>query len=442
MLNSWKKYKKPLPYKKTFLKSFPPKMDLTPEMKKLYDLIEDTKTNVFLTGKAGTGKSTFLQHIRATSKKNLAIVAPTGVAAQNVSGQTIHSFFNFGFKIVPENVKKVTQNSALFKSLELLIIDEISMVRADIMDCIDKSLKLNRGNSEPFGGVQLLVIGDLYQLPPVLTRDEEMMFYQNYESPYFFDAKSLLNFNLEVFELEKIFRQQDTDFINFLNSLRIGELEEQDFKYASNFLNNKKTVEDLVYLVSTNKQADLINQEKLEKLPGTIKSYTSAVTGNYDQRSMPTEETLNLKIGARVMVLNNDPMKRWVNGDVGEVINTKPKSVEIRFDSGKQYEITENKWEAVRFTFNEETQKIEPEILGSFTQLPIRLSWASTIHKSQGKSLQNVLIDLGNGAFAPGQAYVAFSRCRTAEGLCLARELSSKDVIVDPRIVNYMRSIS
>ena len=426
----------------------PVKFDLTKEKKAILNILENSTNNVFLTGKAGTGKSAFLKHFRITTKKNVVVLAFTGVAAVNVQGQTIHSFFKFHPQTTTDNIKKKRGNAAkIYKKIEVIIIDEISMVRADLLDCVDKFMRLNGPRSDkPFGGVQVLAIGDLFQLPPVVMRGEEMFFSKVYKSPYFFDSNVYRQFGFIKKELTEVYRQDKEEqdkFIKTLDNLRVCSFNSDDIRLINSRFDpiyEKPENEFIISLVPTNRMADNINMRELSKLAAKQKTYTGTITGEFKERDLPTAQKLILKEGAQVMLLNNDPYQKWINGDIVKVIKTGPNFVRVLFDDGTFDDVGIVEWNAIKFVFNEKTQKIESEDMGSFTQLPIKLAWAVTIHKGQGKTFDKVHIDFGNGTFAPGQAYVALSRCRTLEGMVLTSEVKERYVFTDERIKEFMNA--
>lgn len=423
-----------------------PDIELSPEIETILNLLENTKTNVFLTGKAGTGKSTLLRYFRATTKKNVAVLAYTGVAAVNVQGQTIHSFFKWGPQINIDLVRRrFGKNAEIYKKIDTIIIDEISMVRADLFDCVDKFLRLNRRFPNlPFGGVQILAIGDLFQLPPIVKRDEERMFSKLYASPFFFDSNAYANAGFIKTELTKVHRQTDLEFIEILDAFRISafndsHLEKINARVIPNY--EKPENEFIISLVTKNSIADAINFAELTKLPTTPKTYTGVITGQFKDQNLPTSLHLELKAGAQVMLLNNHPQGKWVNGDIVKVIKIHENSIRVLFDDGSFDDVGANKWDSIQFIFDEETNKVRSEIVGNFIQLPVRLAWAVTIHKGQGKTFDKVHIDFGDGTFAPGQAYVALSRCRTLGGMVLTAPVEAHHIFADDRVVTFMKSL-
>lgn len=430
---------KPRQSRKTLEIEKPQNFEITPEIKNVLSKFENTSSNIFLTGKAGTGKSTLLKYFRTTTEKNYAVVAPTGIAALNVQGQTIHSFFGFGIDITPDRVKYARADKLmLLRNLETLIIDEISMVRADLLDCIDVSLKKNRRNNSPFGGVQIIAIGDPYQLPPIVKTSEQKFFRTVYDSPYFFSAKSYQVAGFSKLELTKIYRQSEKQFISILNAIRSGDLTENHINTLNNITSNNIIHVDAIKLVTTNALAKIINNSEMRKLTGIEKEYRGHMSGNFNERDIPTEMNLILKKGAKIMLLNNDKMSRWVNGDTGTIIALEENGVKVKFNDNTYANIDLYEWDNIKFIYDEEQGKIVPEIVGKFIQLPIKLAWAVTIHKSQGKTYAKVHVDFGTGTFAPGQAYVALSRCTSLEGLTFATPMLISDVITDEYIKNFM----
>ncbi|MDR3256671.1 MAG: AAA family ATPase [Endomicrobium sp.] len=414
------------------------KIIINDEFKQAYDLIDKSSQCIFITGNAGTGKTTFLRYYLMYAKKKTVVLAPTGVAAFNCGGATIHSFFNFKPDITLSKIKKKKlSESSIYKKVETIIIDEVSMLRCDILDCIDKFLRLNRGrHQEFFGGVQMVFIGDLKQLPPIVKREEQYIFKSVYKSPYFLSAYSLKECKLSTVELKKIYRQQDSNFVALLNAVRNGmandrELAELNKRVSAKILDKKM----MVYLTTTNQKAMFINHQYLAKINHENVIFT-AETENIDENSktLPTEYELVIKKGAQVMMLNNDSKNRWVNGSVGVVEDIKSghycdKTIHVRFPNGKVEYVEPYKWELFKYKWNEKQEQIETESAGFFKQYPLKLSWAITIHKSQGKTFDNVIIDMEYGAFAPGQLYVALSRCTSFEGITLSRPITKKDII-------------
>lgn len=379
------------------------------------------------------------------------MLAPTGVAAVNVRGQTIHSFFRFRPGITLDKVRSHSSGKhSIYKQLDMIIIDEISMVRADLFDCIEQFLRLNGPfQGQPFGGVQMVFIGDLYQLPPVVPEDEQELFETVYASPFFFDAKSYAKAGVQRVELTKVYRQSDPVFVKLLDALRTGDLNGPQRSYFNRkcFRQRAQTEGAPIQLVTTNHMADRINHNYLERLPGKAQLDTGEIRGAFGERQLPTHERLRLRPQARVMLLNNDAEGRWINGDLGWVetlpdANKPDQAVTVRLDRGEPVKVTLYKWEVIRFRYHPERNCIESEVMGSFTQYPLRLAWAVTIHKAQGKTFQEVVVDFGRGTFAPGQAYVALSRCTSMDGLVLRRPLEQRHVLTDERIEAFLRQES
>ena len=430
--------------------SSPPEPALTfnAEAQQVLESLETRSAHLLLTGRAGTGKSTLLQQFRSTTSKKLVVLAPTGVAAVNVGGQTIHSFFGFRPGITLDNVRSRSRGqNSIYKQLDIIIIDEISMVRADLLDCIEKFLRLNgRHERHPFGGIQMVFIGDLYQLPPVVPEDEQELFETVYASPYFFDASAYAKANVTRVELTEVYRQRDPIFVEILDALRTGALNGPQRTYLNRqcFRQRAQTEVSPIQLVTTNHMADRINHNYLERLPGKAQLYSGEIRGTFGERQLPTHERLRLRPQARVMLLNNDTEGRWINGDLGWV-ETIPapsepdRAVTVKLDRGKTVQLFRFKWEVIRFRYNPERNRIESEVMGSFTQYPLRLAWAVTIHKAQGKTFDEVVVDFGRGTFAPGQAYVALSRCTSMAGLVLRRPLEQRHVLTDARIERFLK---
>lgn len=420
-----------------------PTITLSDEMQSVLTLLEDTSQNLFLTGRAGTGKSTLLSYFRSTTKKNIAVVAPTGVAAVNVQGETIHRFFGFGIGVTIDSIKKVPPSRrAVYAHLDVLVIDEISMVRADLFDCIDRFLRLNgRDPLAPFGGVQLLLVGDLYQLPPVVTAEERGYFSgYYYPSPYFFDAHAYAAAHVMMIELTQVYRQNDPDFIAILDAVRTAQVTDTHLTRINARVTDIPVSSDdfHVSLVARNVMAEQVNARHLARLTGEVRRYRGMTAGDFRDKDLPTALELELKEGAQVMLLHNDQRQRWVNGDLARIVSFSTDTVRVVLDDGREEEVSRVTWEKVQFVFNEETERIEPTAAGSFTQLPLKLAWAVTMHKGQGKTYDQVVVDFSGGMFAPGQAYVALSRCRSLDGLTLTAPLQRRHVFTDPRIDAFM----
>jgi ATP-dependent DNA helicase PIF1 len=416
---------------------------VTEEYKKVRSILEDGCPVVFVTGNAGTGKSTLIHYLRTVLNKRLVVLAPTGVAALNSGGVTIHSFFHLPPKIHEEEDIKRVYDRKLYQKLDLIIIDEISMVRCDLMDSIDRFLRKNRSSDISFGGVQLLLVGDLFQLPPVVTTQErKILKTKGYTSRYFFSSFSLQSSTLVPVELTAVYRQKSAYFVSLLNKIRIGEnIDFPLFAINDSCFTNEKTPRDIT-LTCTNDAADKINIEELHSLPAKEYSFKGEIKGRFsiEEDSLPSPIDLRLKVGAHVMFTKNDEERRWVNGTLGIVrlIDGESISVELATDhAGCTYDVQQVVWAKYKYAYNAARDKIVAEKVGEYIQYPLMLAWAVTIHKSQGRTLENVLVDLGHGAFAPGQVYVALSRCRTMEGIRLSRPVRNTDVKYDPMIKRF-----
>jgi len=413
---------------------------LSSEQKELFELLEKTTAHYFLTGKAGTGKSVLLQYFRQKSEKHIVVCAPTGVAALNIGGQTIHSLFRIPPGFVKKDSLKIEKRTAsLLKHIDTVVIDEVSMVSPDLMDAIDHLLRQARNSTIPFGGAQLIMFGDLYQLPPVLA-DKELYEYfeKNHGGHFFFNAHAWQQSSFEIRELTTIFRQKDEDFKIILNAVREGTITDEQLMVL-----NKRTVaaplEGVVILATINVSVTKINETRLSNLEATVYEYKAEIEGSLEKSAFPADEVLRLKKGAQVMLLRNDKEKRWVNGSIGYVHSLTDTSIQVNVD-GVNHTIPKETWKKIRYSFNQNTNSIEEEVVSSFTQFPLKLAWAITIHKSQGQTYTSVAIDMGRGAFAPGQAYVALSRCRTLEGIYLKKPILRSDIIVESTIAEFMKN--
>lgn len=418
-------------------------IDVTDGFKQTLELMEYTDKNMYITGKAGTGKSTLLKHFVKNTNKELVVLAPTGVSAINIGGTTIHSFFQFPFGIIEEgDIEKLHGKAELFEKLQVLVIDEISMVRSDMMHAIDRALQKNTGRyGVPFGGVQIIMFGDLYQLPPVVTKgDEEEYLEKTFGGKYFFHCKAFAQTGLTRIELSRNFRQMhDRPFLSLLNNVR-----EKTLRHADLALLNQRIGEyadkknPAITLATTNRIVDGINEEQLDKLRGKEYVYKAYVKSGFDRSKAPADVELRLKKGAQIMMIKNDTQtpRRWVNGTLGKVVSLKDNAITVKID-GKKYKLEKASWEDYEYEFDAEADRIEKFPTGSFTQYPVRLAWAVTIHKSQGKTFDRVVIDLGRGAFAHGQTYVALSRCTSLEGIYLKKSVRYSDIILDEEVRRF-----
>jgi ATP-dependent exoDNAse (exonuclease V) alpha subunit len=426
------------------------------EWQQALQIIQYTRRSLFLTGKAGTGKSTFLRHIAETTKKKNVILAPTGIAAINAGGQTLHSFFKLPFHpLLPNdssysirNIRKTLKYSGeltkLLRELELIIIDEISMVRADIIDFIDKVLRIYcRNMREPFGGKQLLLVGDIFQLEPVIKEDEWRLMQPFYASAYFFAAKVWQEMQLVSIELRKVYRQSDSQFIGLLDRIRQNHATDADLQSINARVNQSSKQKENgfeITLATRRDTVDYINDLHLSELEGDSTIFKGHIKGDFPETSLPAPMELEIKPGAQVIFIKNDKEKRWVNGTLGVVIYIDEGEgiITVVDEDGHEYDVEREVWENMRYTFNEKEQKIEEEMLGSFIQFPLRLAWAITVHKSQGLTFRHVKIDFsGGGAFAGGQTYVALSRCTSLEGITLESPIRRSDIFVRAEVVAF-----
>lgn len=415
-------------------------------------IVEKTDMSLFLTGKAGTGKTTFLREVVRYTKKKCIVLAPTGIAAVNAAAMTIHSFFQFGLGpfvqgvIEPKSDFRINKSKLeLIRHLQLLIIDEVSMVRADLMDHIDVELRRIRRNSKPFGGVQLLMIGDLQQLPPIAHGGEDELLRQYYKTLYFFSSAALKSMKYSCIELKNVYRQTDRHFIDILNHARDCTLTSQDIsdlnaRYIPGF--SPKPEDGYIRLMTHNRQVDYVNETEMEKLDSKPYTFVAAVTGTFPEESYPTADSLTLKKGAQVMFIKNDPERRFINGTLGEVKSIDKNSIAVRLaESGTIIDVEPVEWQNIRYQFDEESKEISSKQIGRFKQYPLKAAWAITVHKSQGLTFDKAIIDV-HAAFSPGQAYVALSRCRTLDGLVLSSPVSASVFMRDNAVDAYMNYIS
>lgn len=441
---------------------------LSTEQQNLFDYIENSSNNIFVTGRAGTGKSTLLNYFIENTEKKVAVCAPTGVAALNVGGVTIHSLFGFPFGILGEvdlarHMNRRTRE--VLGALDVLVIDEVSMVNADLMDAMSRALGIARGRRKlPFGGAQVVMFGDPYQLAPVPGNNEERAYMaENYQSPWFFDAHVWREDSLERFELGEIFRQHDEHFKEILNAIRDGSCTQEMLDYINQCGNRFPPHDDVIRLATINESVNSVNRSRMARIEAEAKTFDAIFTAEDERvfgKTLPAEPRLELKVGAQVMFIKNDDsgtkknsaggtIKRWVNGTIGHVVAL-PKSCGVTVEvEGEEFEVGRATWEKVRYEieeeFDEATQRIKEVLvavpLAEFQQIPLRLAWAVTVHKSQGQTYDEVVIDMGRGAFSPGQTYVALSRVRSLDGLYLTRAIRMNDIMVDQDVLRFMNTM-
>lgn len=426
-----------------------------PEFQNAWQLINYTRRSVFLTGKAGTGKSTFLRYIVENIRKKTVVLAPTGIAAVNVGGQTLHSFFkiplkpilptdpDFAIRTLRKRMKYSSSHVKLLRQLDLIIIDEISMVRADIIDFIDKILRVYCHNMrEPFGGKQLLLVGDIFQLEPVVTGDARDVLAHYYNAPYFFNALAFNELAIVPIELRKVYRQDDADFISLLDRVRAGQPAEADIRRLNAKLIPSEQVDRLsadmtMTIASRRDMVDHINERHLNELKTPEIVYKGIIKGDFPMNALPTDLELSLKVGAQIVFIKNSPDRRWVNGTLGIVDSLSDEKLCVRLEQGNVVEVEPEVWGNIRYQYNEEKGTVDEIELGSYMQFPVKLAWALTIHKSQGLTFNKVIIDIGRGAFTGGQTYVALSRCRSFNGISLCSTLNMRDIFVNRHIIDF-----
>lgn len=430
-----------------------------PEFQDAWSVITRTNRSVFLTGKAGTGKSTFLKYICANTKKKHIVLAPTGIAAVNVGGQTMHSFFKIPFKpLLPDDpdianitrlrkmLRYTKEKVKLIRELDLIIIDEISMVRADVIDFVDRVLRVYSGNMrEPFGGKQLLLVGDIFQLEPVVTHDMRDILRRYYKNFFFFNARAFAQINLVSVELKKIYRQTDSDFISLLDRVRVNRATSNDIARLNQRCNPdyQEVNETFAITLATRRDTvDAINDEHMQALKTPEYTYHGRIEGDFPENSLPTALRLVLKEGAQVIFIRNDKEGRWYNGTIGKVTRLNDDQVYVTLENGEEMDVLPEIWENMQYTYNEKEKKVEEKVLGTFMQIPIKPAWALTVHKSQGLTFNHVVIDFVGGAFTGGQTYVALSRCTSMEGITLLKPLSERDIIVNMAVVDFSRQFN
>ena len=425
-------------------------IELTDEFKHALTLLEapaDIYPLIFITGKAGTGKTTLLKFFARNTSKNAVVLATTGIAAVNVHGQTVHSFFHLkpGNLLDLENLKKLPRRTV--EAIDTIIVDEASMLRADLLDAMDHILRISTYENKPFGGKQIVLFGDLFQLPPVEENRSEGLFdyfHSLYQSPYFFDARVVQETKIEVFELQRIFRQKgDKSFAYLLNKIRENKVTQLELDEKLNVRKNEQEPSDLdnaIILSPTNEGASWRNNHYLSRLEGKEFTYMAVVDETFKKKAVPAEYCLRLKRGAKIMMLNNHPDDYWVNGDIGTVYDLGEDFIKVEL-KGSIYQVEPHLWEDVKYVYNGLSQKLEPKTNGFFKQYPLKLAWAITIHKSQGLTFDGIYLDIGRGAFAPGQTYVALSRCRSLEGVTLKKEISLSDIRCDSRVTSFFQTI-
>jgi len=419
-------------------------LTLSAEQQAVFDAIETTQDHIFVTGRAGTGKSTLLNHLSWHTSKQVVICAPTGVAALNVGGQTIHSLFRLPIGVIADHeIEQSRELRKLLGTLDTIVIDEVSMVNADLLDAVDRSMRQARQRPhEAFGGAQVVLFGDPYQLAPVPgDADERAYFEDQYRSMWFFDAKVWSDAELRIYELSVIHRQHEDEFKYMLNAVRHGRVTAEIAKRLNDMGARPAPTDGAITLATTNSTVTRINASELAKLPGRALTARAEVSGEFGGRSYPADESLELKVGAQVMFLRNDSDQRWVNGSIGTVTKI-DSTVWVEVD-GETHQVQPAVWEKYRYSYSAATKALKKDIVAEFTQFPLRLAWAVTIHKSQGKTYDRAIVDLGQRSFAPGQTYVALSRISELDGLFLSRPLRPSDIIVDDNVLRFMaRSVA
>ena len=422
------------------------KIVLSEEFRSVLSLFENSNNNFFLTGNAGTGKTTLLKRFRQQTSKKVVLLAPTGIAALNIKGQTIHSFFHFPPRIItPQVISTIHTNNRIYKTVDTIIIDEVSMVRADLFEGIDIFMRRHgRDSNRLFGGTQIILAGDPYQLPPVVNSEEEPIISKFYKTPYFFSTKTYNHSSFQLLELMEIHRQHDEKFIKLLNLIRHGKVNTQDLKPINDKLIESSYAHSKtkgVTLSTTNNVANTINRTQLLKLPGPEYEFQAKIIGKFpEEKNTIVPRKLLLRKGARVMTLKNTG--KFKNGDTGTVTKLDKRNIFIKLDSGgEKFVLSREKWENIHYRIDPDSNSIKVEVIGELRQFPLRLAWAITIHKSQGMTFDRVNIDYSRSPFVGGQTYVALSRCRSLEGLTITKQLYPNDVFVDNRIIDYMDNL-
>lgn len=417
----------------------PENLIITEEFKELNNQIENSSDNIFITGKAGSGKSTLLEYFRQNTVKNYVILGYTGITALKARGKTIHSFFKFPPRLIDNKDIKILRDQQLVKELDTILIDEASLVRADLLDAINKSLKKNRKSKDPFGGVQIILIGDLFQLPPIVGAAERQFFEKMYKGPYFFNSKIFKKAEIKTYELTKIFRQSDEKFINLLNKIRISKIEDDDLKLINARVqdDNFKVPKGVILLSPKNSKVDHENNKNLQLIDSPQFEFKAEIKGTFYEKEYPVEANLRLKVGAQVMLVKNDNStpQKWVNGTIAIISKLDKNRISIDID-GEIHQVGTESWE--KFEYRLSGKKIVSSSIGTFTQYPIKLAWAATIHKCQGQTFKNVCVDMDEGAFTHGQTYVALSRATELDGIFLIKKITYRDLIFDKRVYEFL----
>ncbi len=419
-------------------------ISLSPEFNEAITEMEQSNRHLFVTGRAGTGKSTLLNLFTSTTKKRAVVLAPTGIAALNVKGQTIHSFFRLPPKMLDKSEITKRKNHRIYKKVDTIIIDEISMVRADMLDLIDYFLQVNREVAKPFGGVQMIFFGDLYQLPPIIANPvEREIITTRYESPYFFSAHVLSDRDsFDIIELQKVFRQEEKHFIRLLDNIRMRQFDYDDMEDLNKRHLPEAADQDFYITITTrNDTVNALNKKRLSEIDMPSFYYEAKTTGVFNPKIYPTGSILEFKVGSQVIFIKNDPEKNFVNGTIGKIVQLDQDSIKVAIQTKeeeiKYIDVVRLEWEMTKYALDEKNNKVISETIGSFTQYPLKLAWAITVHKSQGQTFDRAIIDIGKGAFEYGQTYVALSRCRTLDGVILKRPIKPTDVMVDERVTEF-----